>query len=132
MTQGGKRKWLIRSGALVVVLALGCWAATNSSFFQTQYAAYQLRSATTDEQRTQAANQLVSLGTPGLTKLIEFVQSGNAPCRNTATNALDKFFGNMPGGDTRAIPVAGQILDIFPKTDDAGKEAVLELISNIL
>ncbi len=132
MPQGGKRKWLFRSGALVVVVAIGCWATTNSSFFKTQYASYQLRSANTDEERSQAANQLASLGTPGLTKLIELIRSENGPSRNTATVALNKYLGNMPDGDPRAIPVAGQILDVFSKSDDGGKQAVLELISNIL
>lgn len=134
MSQGSKRKWLIGSGVgLVLVLAgIGFWAGKNFSLLKTQYAAYQFRSATTDEERTQAADQLTALGSPGLAKLVEFIRSGDGSSRTAATGAVDRYLTALPDGDQRAVLVAGQVLDAFPQSDDAGRRAVLGLLSNIL
>jgi hypothetical protein len=104
----------------------------NASFLKTQYAAYQLRSATTDEERTVVASKLVNLGTPGLTKLVEFTQSGSDSCRNASTTALNGYLSCMPDGDRRAVPLAGQLLDAFSTMDEGGRKAVLGLMTNIL
>jgi hypothetical protein len=133
MPQGSKRKWLLRIGVLILVCAVvAYWVGFDSSYLKIQYAAYQLNSATTDEERTQAANQLVSLGTPGLTKLIEIIQSGNDPCRNAAAIALNNHLGSMPEGDRRSVPLSGQIIEACSKSDDAARKAFLGLMSNIL
>lgn len=133
MPQGSKRRWLIRGGVLfLVVAAIACWAGLNTTCLKTQYSSYLLRSAATDEQRTQAANQLVNIGTPGLAKLMDFIASGDDSCRLAATAALDRYLGAMPDGDRRAVPVAGQILETFSKSDEAGRKAVLGLMANIL
>src|SRR5580658_6869918 len=112
MPLAGKRKWFVLGVVLILVVA-GCVAGMNLSFLKTQYAAYQLRTATDDEERARAANQLVTLGTPGLTKLVEFIQSGNDSCRSVSAAALNGHLAGMPDGDRRAVPVAGQLLDAF-------------------
>jgi hypothetical protein len=134
MSQGSKRKWLVCSGVgIVFVLAgVGVWAGMNISLLKARYAIHQLRSATTDEERTKAADRLVALGSPGLTKLVEFIPSGEDSCRTAAAGALDRYLAALPDGDQRAVLVAGQVLDVFPRSDDAGRKAVLGLISNIL
>jgi HEAT repeat protein len=133
MPQGDRRKWVIRCGVLFLVFAaVGCLAGLNAPFLKTQYAAYQFRNANTDEERAQAANRLVNLGSSGQAKLVEIVKSGSDSCRSAAANALDSYLSAMPEGDRRAVPVAGQLLDSFSSMDDAGRKTVLGLMSNIL
>jgi hypothetical protein len=79
-----------------------------------------------------AAGQLANLGPTGQTKLVEFIQSGDVPCRDAAAAVLDSYLAALPDGDRRAVPLAGQILDSFSKTDDAGRKAVLGLTTNVL
>jgi hypothetical protein len=131
MLLAGKRKWFV-FGVVLFLILTACVAGLNVSFLKTQYAAHQLRAATNDEDRARAANQLVNLGTPGLTKLIEFIQSGNDSCRSVSTTALNGYLSGMPDGDRRAVPVAGQLLDTFSRMDESGRKAVLALMSNIL
>jgi hypothetical protein len=131
MPLAGKRKWLVR-GVMLFLVAVGCLAGMNTTFLKAQYAAYRLGAATTDEERSGAANQLAALGTPGLTKLIDFIQSGNDSCRTTAASSLDTYLAAMPDGDPQAIPVAGQMLDAFSRMDDAGRKIMLRLLPNIL
>jgi HEAT repeat protein len=134
MSQESKRKWLIRSGAGIVFIlaAIGFWAGMNISLLKARYAGHQLRSATTDEERTKAADQLASLGAPGLAKLVEFIQSGDDSCRTAAGGSLDRYLAALPDSDRRAVLVAGQVLDTFPHSDDACRKAVLGLLPNIL
>jgi HEAT repeat protein len=134
MSQVSKRKWVIRAAfwSFLVLAALGCWAGTNVSLIKVRYAAYQLRNASTDEERVRAGNQLVSLGTPGLIKLMDVIQSGDDSCRSAARDALNRHLADMPDGDRRAVLVAGQILDAFSKSAEAGRTAILDLMPNIL
>jgi HEAT repeat protein len=104
----------------------------NLAFLKTCYASHQFRTATTDEQRMQAADQLVNLGPAGLEKLMEFLHSGNYSCQLVAGNTLGRCLGEWPDGDPRAILVGGQLLNAFPNQDAAGQKLVLGLLSNIL
>ena len=126
MAQGSKRKWLVRGavGVVLVVAVIGFWAGMKVTFLKTQLAAYQLRSAVSDEERTKAADRLVNLGTPGLEKLILLMQSGDSSCRFAATDAVDRYFAALTDGDQRAVLIAGQVLEAFPKLDEAGRKAV--------
>jgi HEAT repeat protein len=134
MSQGSKRKWVTGGmvGIVIVLTATGFWVGMNASLLKARYAGYQLCSAASDEERTKAADRLVSLGSPGLAKLVELIAAGDASSRAVAAGAVDRYLAAMPDGDQRAIAIAGQILDAFSRADDAGRQTVLELLPTIL
>jgi len=114
------------------VAGLGVWASANFTELKAGHVARQLRSSTTDEERAVAADRLATLGDPGLKRLVEFVRSPDAPTRTAAVGALDRFLGNLPDGDARAVNVAGQLLDGFAASDGGSQQATLELIPVVL
>ena len=129
-----RKKWTTRAAgvvALVVVIG-GTWAGFNASVLRAKFAAQKLAAATTDEDRTQRADQLVSYGTPGIDQLIGFVKTGDDATRTAAVGALDRHLNAMPDGDARAVAIGGSVLDAFPSANEAGKHAVLMLVPTIL
>jgi hypothetical protein len=129
-----RRKWLLRVG-LTGVLAFaitGAWCWRHRADLKASYAARQLRNATTDEERNKAAERLVALGEPGLTRLVGFVRCGDESCRGAATGSLDHFLDNLPAGEQRAVTLAGQLLDEFPKCDPDAQRAILGLLPAVL
>jgi hypothetical protein len=134
MLQGSKRKWLGRCGlvALFVLVALVTWSWKNATLLKARYTAHQLHFATTDQDRAAAADRLLTLGPSGLTQIAGFIQSGDQACRDAAVAAVDRKLKDLPEGDPSAIPITSQILDAFPQSDDAGKRAILGLVSLFL
>jgi len=129
-----RKKWVLRIG-LGVVLALaavGTWAGMNATALEARYAARQLRTATTDDDRARAADRLAGLGDHGLAKLVEFVRAGDDLCRAAAIGAIERHLAAMPDGGQRAVTAAAQLLDAFGDCDDAGRRAILELLTTIL
>jgi HEAT repeat protein len=123
-----KRKWLL---AVVLALAVvGTWAVLNATALRAKYAAHQLRTATTDDDRAKAAERLLTLGDHGLAKLIEFVRGGDDASRAAATSALDRHLAALD--DPRAVTVAGHLLAAFDGCDAAGRRALLELLPTVL
>jgi HEAT repeat protein len=130
----GTRKWVGRVGLALVLAVAGAagWAVLNAPILKARYAARQLRTATTDDERARAADTLAGLGDPGLARLVEFVRAGDDPCRAAAAGAIDRLLAAMPDGEQRAVTVAGRLLDAFPACDDAGCRAVLEVLPTVL
>ncbi|WP_439624799.1 hypothetical protein [Gemmata sp.] len=129
-----KRKLVLGFAAAVGLAAagLGTWAGLNAAELRATWAARQVRTATSEEERAAAADRLIAQGEPGLKKLVELVRSPDAPARAAAVAALDRYLGGLPDGDSRAVTVGGQLLDAFPALDAAGQHAVLELVPVLL
>ncbi len=129
-----RRKWVLRVGLFVVVVATGAgtWAALHLDEVKAAYAALQLRNAATDDDRARAADRLAALGDPGAERLVGFVRSGSDPCRAAAAAALDRHLAAMPDGDPRAVALGGRVLDALPGCDAGGRRAVLELVLVVL
>jgi HEAT repeat protein len=129
-----RKKWMLRVGlgAVLVLAAVGAWAAMNATALKARYTARQLRTATTDDNRAKAADRLVGLGDHGLAKLIEFVRAGDDSCRAAAVGAIDRHLAALPDDEPRAGLIAANLLDAFPGCDDAGRRAILELLPTIL
>ena len=125
-----KRKWML--GFVLVATAAGAGAAMNATALKAKYAAYQLRSATTDDDRVRAADRLAGLGDFGLAKLIEVVRAGDDACRGAAVGAIDRHLAALPEGDPQAASIAGQLLDAMGTSDDGGRRAILELLPTLL
>ncbi len=129
-----RKQWMVRAGgglALVVVVG-GIWAGFNASVIRAKLTARQLAGATTDEERTRLADQLVGYGTPGFDQLIDFVKSGDDAPRTAATAALDKHLNSLPDEDARAVNISGSVLEAFPSANEAGKRAILTLVPVVL
>jgi hypothetical protein len=124
-----KRKWLL--GVVLAVAVVGTWAALNATALKAKYAAHQLRTAATDDGRAKAADRLAALGDHGLAKLIEFVRTGDDPCRAAAAGAIDRHLLALPD-DQRAVAVAGHLLAAFDGCDAGGRRAILELLPTVL
>jgi hypothetical protein len=121
------------AGLLVAVLAgAGTWAALNATALRATFAARNLASATTDDERAKWADTLTGYGEPGVRKLAECVRSGDEPTRAAAAAALDKHLGSLPDNDPRAVACSGAILDVFPDAPEPGKRAVLRLVPAVL
>ena len=129
-----KRKWMLRAVGLLVavIVGVGTWVALNATALRATFAARNLASATTEEERAKWADTLVGYGEPGVRKLAECVRSGDDPARAAAVAALDKHLGALPDNDPRAVTASGAVLDAFPDAPDAGKRAVLGLVPVVL
>ncbi len=129
-----RKKWLLRVGfgLFVIVAAAGTWAGLNATVLQARYTAYQFRTATTDEQRSNAADRLIALGDPGLTQLLEHLRSSDDAGRAAVVAALTRYLDGLPDGDQRAVTVAGQLLQSFPEHETATQQAILELLPVVL
>ncbi len=129
-----KRKWMLRGIGLVVlaVAGVGVWAGFNFTELRAKFAARNLASAATDEERAKWADALVGYGEPGVRELIACIKSGDDPARDAAATALDKYLGAMPDGDSRATVISAAVLDAFPTASYSGKRAVLRLVPTIL
>ncbi|MBM3983456.1 MAG: hypothetical protein FJ304_24945, partial [Planctomycetes bacterium] len=127
-------KWKLRAAGLLLagLVAGGTWAALNAPALRAKYAARQLASATTDEERARHAAALLGHGEPGVRKLVECAATGADPARAAAVAALDGHLAALPEGDARAVTIAGIVLDAFPGAPDAGKAALVRLVPNIL
>jgi HEAT repeat protein len=122
----------VGGGLVLVLAAAGTWAGVNATALKAKYAARQLRTAATDDDRAKAADRLLALGDVGMTELVGFVRGGDEACRAAVAAALDRHLGALADGDQRAVTVAGQLLDAFGGCDEAGKRAILELLPAIL
>ena len=129
-----RKKQLVRIGlgALVLLAAVGTWAAMNATALKAKYAARQLRTATTDDERARAADKLIGLGEHGLAKLVEFVRAGDEPCRAAAVGALDRHLTALPDVDPWANVAAERLLNAFTACDVSGQRAILELLPALL
>jgi hypothetical protein len=129
-----RRKWLLGSG-LVACLALvgaGAYVATHFTELKAAYAARQLRQASTDDDRKQAAAALANLGEPGLTRLVGFVTTGDEAQRSACVAALDKLLAESPEGDARAVAVGTQLQAAFGACDADGQRAILSMLPAVL
>ncbi len=128
-----RKKWTRVALALAVLLAIGgAWAGFNAPLLRAKYAGQKLAAASTDEERAQWADKLVTYGTPGFERLIGFVKSGDEPGRAAAVAALDRHLTALPDGDTRAVTIGGAVLDAYPTANETGKHAVLSLVPTVL
>ncbi|MBX9582640.1 MAG: hypothetical protein K2X87_20220 [Gemmataceae bacterium] len=127
------RKWVVRIGlgVAVAVVAAGAWAWANRAGLEVKYAAYRLRSATTDDDRATWGGRLAATDA-GREVLVGLVPAGEAPTRAAALAALDRYLAEQPDGDPAAGSVCDGLLDTFPSCDDAGKVAVLDLLPAVL
>jgi hypothetical protein len=125
-------KWRLRAvGALVAVLAFaGTWVGFNATELRAKLAARRLASAATDEERAARADALIGLGAPGLRNLVECARTGPDPVRAAACDALDRHLQSLPDGDTRAVTIAGAVLEACSGAE--GTRAVLPLVGTIL
>jgi hypothetical protein len=132
VTQGRKRVLRAALGLVLVLAAVGVWVGSNSSALHARYAAHRIKSAATDEERARWADALASHGDAGLSRLVEFVRSGDPDCCPAAAAALERHVNALPEGDPRAVTLCGQLLDTFPGSGEATPAAVLGLLPTVL
>ncbi|MBX9625953.1 MAG: hypothetical protein K2X82_19295, partial [Gemmataceae bacterium] len=125
------RKWAIRVGCglAVAVLAAGAWGYMNRADLEVRYAAYRLKSATTDDDRAAWAGKLAATDR-GRSALVDLLPH-DSPARPAVLAALGRFVTDQPD-ESAAVPVCGVLLDAFPRCDDGGKAAVLDLLPVIV
>ncbi len=128
-----RRKWATRAAGVAVMLVagVGTWAAVNATELRAKFAARQLISATTDDERARCAESLIGYGEPGARELVECVKAGAEPARAAAT-ALEKHLESLPDNDPRALTVAEAILGALPEASDPGRCALLNLFPAVL
>jgi HEAT repeat protein len=129
-----KRKWAVRAAGVAVMVAagVGTWAAVNATELRARFAARQLATATTEDERAEWADALAGYGESGARELVGCVESGEAPARAAAAAALERYLSGLPDGDPRAVAASGALLDALPAAGDPGKRALLCLFPAVL
>jgi hypothetical protein len=125
---------LLGSGlvACVALVGAGVYAVTHFTELKAAYAARQLRQASTDDDRKQAAERLANLGDPGLTRLVGFVTTGDEAQRSACVTALEKLLAESAEGDVRAVAVGAQLHAAFGACDASGQRAILAMLPAVL
>lgn len=129
-----RQKWTLRAAGLLVAVISGTvtWAALNATALRASYAARNMASATTAEERARWAETLTAYGEPGAQRLAEAVRDGDDDTRAAATAALDKYLATMPDNDPRAVACSTYVLGAYSAAPEAGKRAVLRLLPTVL
>lgn len=123
MAAGRRRIWFGRIAGLTLVLVVA-FLAFNWSDVRAKYAAHQLRSATTEDERTQHAKTMLALGEAGFAQVIEVLRSGDAP----TCEAIAKELRESVANPAVSIP----LLTAMPEFGEAGREAVLAVLPEML
>ncbi len=129
-----KRTGLLRVAVLLAVtlVVAGIGSGLYLTELKAMLAARQFRVATSVAERSAAADRLVALGDPGVTRLLDFTRSPSEPWRAAAVTALDRYLLTLDDGDPRAGRVTAAVLETFPALDAGGQRAVLELLPTVL
>ena len=129
-----RRQWSIRIGVGVVLLLAGSgvWAVMNATALKAHYAARQLRTATSDDARSLAADKLAGLGDHGLGRLVEFVRVGDEPSRGAAAAAIERRLATLPDADPWAAIAAERLLGAAAGCEPSGQYAILERVPGLL
>ncbi|QEL13185.1 HEAT repeat domain-containing protein [Limnoglobus roseus] len=125
------KRWVGRILGLTV-LTIGGLAAFNWTILRAHYAASRLRSATTDEARSQQAQALLDLGDDGFAQLVESLKGGDGPTCQTIGGVLRKNFAAQSADTTAFVQRASALLDTVPALGESGQEAVLQLLPELL
>ena len=129
-----RKKLLVRIalGVLLFFIGAGLWGAMNATAVRARYAAWQLRNASTEDERVRAAERLASLGEPGLVRLADLVLAGDEPCCAVAGRAIAQRLESLPDGDPWASAAAERLLGGIANGQATGERTVLELVPLIL
>lgn len=111
----------IAGAGVVVIVAV---VALNWSELRARYAARQFRAATTDDARTECAKSLISLGDAGFTQILDLLRDGD----RAACDVLASELQALVIDPNRATSLLAQM----PGFGDPGREAVLELLPEIM
>jgi hypothetical protein len=116
----------------LAVLAAGGFVAADWQTFRAKYAAYQLRSAGTDDARAAAARTLASLGDVGLPALVDCFRTGDGPTTMAAAAALKERLATLPPTDPAFATAATRLRDSAGAFTPDGTDAVLGLVPDML
>jgi HEAT repeat protein len=120
------------AGLVVCLAAAGTWTGFNYSALKCRYAVHRLKTAGTDEERARWADELAARGPDGLPRLLDVLASDDPAWCAAAAGALDRHLASLPEGDPRAVNLCGDVLDLFPRSSDAGRRAILGLVPGML
>jgi len=128
------RRWVKRAGLGVgmTALAAGGYAAVEWDNLRVRYAAYQLRTAGTDEARAAAAATLAALGDAGLPALADCFHDGDAPACAAAAAAVQGRLAPLPPTDPAFAAAAARLRDSAGTFSPAGTDAALGLVPDLL
>jgi hypothetical protein len=124
----------LRAAGLLVAVVSGAvtWAALNATALRATYAARQMASAATAEERERWADSLTAYGEPGARKLAEAVRDGDDAARAAAAAALGKHLANLPDNDPAALLAATAVLDACHAAPADGQRALIKLLPAVL
>lgn len=123
-------RWVKRVGlGLVAVLAVaGGVAAWQWKAIQTHFTAGKFHSATTPEERTAVAEQLLASGEPGISQLVEVFRTGGPDECTAVAAAVTNHLRDVPADDPRTAAVCRPFLAACGSFNPAGTDAALALI----
>lgn len=128
------RRWAKRVGLglCCIVLAAGGFAAVNRQRLRAEFAAYQLRTATTPDDRATAAVALAALGDVGLPLLVDCLRHGDALTCAAVGDALRGQLANRSPADPAFAAIAAELREPAATYPPAGLDAVLGLVPDLL
>ena len=124
------RKW-VRSGVLVFglsLVAVGVWMGANWNELQTKYAVHRMTSASTDEERAKWAEALAARGSDGPHRLAAMLKTSQPTVRTAAVASLRKHLEDAPAGDSPALSLALELLDVYNSVNEDEREALTSLL----
>ncbi|HEY2785246.1 MAG TPA: hypothetical protein VGJ05_09750 [Fimbriiglobus sp.] len=110
--------------AVVTLTLVGGVVAVQWKEIRARYAGYCLRSAADDAARSAAVRTLLTLGEPGADRVCEAILCGPAAVRSAASAEVQ----NVRADDLVLPMVADRCVATFSSADDAGKNAILDLV----
>jgi hypothetical protein len=115
-------------GVVGLLAAAGGLAAWQWPTIQANLTAGKLRSATTADERTAHAGQLLAAGEPGLAQLIQLFRTGTPDQCSATAEAVANHFRDTPDGDPRCAAVGRAFLAAAGTFNEAGTDAAVDLV----
>lgn len=126
------RAKLVGVGVMVLLAAVGGVTTYFWKPLSARYTASQFRAAATDEARTALAAKLLAAGDPGVRHLVETLRTGSPEQCQAVVTAVSVHLKDLPADDPRLAAVGRPFLAAADGYSDAGREAALDLLQDLL